>query len=58
LFYFCNISNLSQAALLLSKIPSEIVGEPLVANRFYDAVNVLLSLQVIDDFIILGVDVS
>eukprot|EP00258_Populus_trichocarpa_P005332 XP_002308131.3 cycloartenol synthase [Populus trichocarpa] len=34
-----------KAALLLSKIPSEIVGEPLVANRFYDAVNVLLSLQ-------------
>ncbi|XP_061964402.1 cycloartenol synthase isoform X2 [Populus nigra] len=34
-----------KAALLLSKIPSEIVGEPLVANRFYDAVNVILSLQ-------------
>ncbi|KAF6167333.1 hypothetical protein GIB67_043194 [Kingdonia uniflora] len=34
-----------KAALLLSKIPSEIVGEPLEANRFYDAVNVTLSLQ-------------
>ncbi|KAJ6331734.1 hypothetical protein OIU76_010170 [Salix suchowensis] len=34
-----------KAALLLSKIPSEIVGEPIVANRFYDAVNVILSLQ-------------
>lgn len=36
----------SQATLLLSKIPSDIVGEPLEANRLYDAVNVLLSLQV------------
>ncbi|KAJ4839941.1 Cycloartenol synthase [Turnera subulata] len=34
-----------KAALLLSKIPSEVVGEPLTANRFYDAVNVILSLQ-------------
>ncbi|KAB5514803.1 hypothetical protein DKX38_028709 [Salix brachista] len=34
-----------KAALLLSKITHEIVGEPLVANRFYDAVNVILSLQ-------------
>ncbi|KAG5226222.1 cycloartenol synthase family protein [Salix suchowensis] len=34
-----------KAALLLSKITPEIVGEPLVANRFYDAVNVILSLQ-------------
>uniref|UniRef100_A0A6N2KFM6 Terpene cyclase/mutase family member n=1 Tax=Salix viminalis TaxID=40686 RepID=A0A6N2KFM6_SALVM len=41
-------SNLSQAALLLSKITPEIVGEPLVANRFYDAVNVILSLQLIN----------
>ena len=35
-----------QAVLALSKIPSEIVGEPLDANRLYDAVNVTLSLQV------------
>ncbi|KAJ6435969.1 hypothetical protein OIU84_001074 [Salix udensis] len=34
-----------KAALFLSKITPEIVGEPLVANRFYDAVNVILSLQ-------------
>ncbi|KAL9377319.1 hypothetical protein Peur_031439 [Populus x canadensis] len=34
-----------KAALLLSKITPEIVGEPLAANRFYDAVNVILSLQ-------------
>ncbi|OWM86882.1 hypothetical protein CDL15_Pgr015918 [Punica granatum] len=34
-----------KAVLLLSKIPSEIVGEPLEAKRLYDAVNVILSLQ-------------
>ncbi|RXH78499.1 hypothetical protein DVH24_002017 [Malus domestica] len=34
-----------KAVLSLSKIPSEIVGEPLDANRLYDAVNVILSLQ-------------
>ncbi|KAK4755822.1 hypothetical protein SAY87_009579 [Trapa incisa] len=34
-----------KAALLLSKIPSEIVGEPLEAKQLYDAVNVILSLQ-------------
>ncbi|KAF2290132.1 hypothetical protein GH714_003331 [Hevea brasiliensis] len=34
-----------KAVLLLSKIPSEIVGEALDANRLYDAVNVVLSLQ-------------
>lgn len=39
-------SYLLQAVLVLSKIPSEIVGEPLDANRLYDAVNVILSLQV------------
>ncbi|XP_030942936.1 cycloartenol synthase 2 isoform X1 [Quercus lobata] len=33
-----------KAALLLSKIPTY-VGEPLDAKQFYDAVNVLLSLQ-------------
>lgn len=30
----------------MSKIPSEIVGEPLDTKRLYDAVNVILSLQV------------
>lgn len=35
-----------QAALLLSKVPKDIVGEPLDAKRFYDAVNVIISLQV------------
>ncbi|KAK1317213.1 Cycloartenol synthase [Acorus calamus] len=34
-----------KAALLFSEISSESVGEPLNAERFYDAVNVLLSLQ-------------
>ncbi|KAI4351132.1 hypothetical protein L6164_005515 [Bauhinia variegata] len=34
-----------KAALLLSKIPSQIVGEPLEAKQLYDAVNVILSLQ-------------
>ncbi|CAN6445099.1 unnamed protein product [Victoria cruziana] len=34
-----------KAALLLSKLPSEMVGEPLAAERLYDAVNVILSLQ-------------
>ncbi|KAG5611193.1 hypothetical protein H5410_022474 [Solanum commersonii] len=33
------------ACLLLSKLPVEIVGEPLKANHLYDAVNVMLSLQ-------------
>nr|KAJ0211141.1 hypothetical protein LSAT_V11C400209690 [Lactuca sativa] len=33
------------AALLLSKLPSKIVDEPLDAKRLYDAVNVILSLQ-------------
>ncbi|RXH71376.1 hypothetical protein DVH24_018731 [Malus domestica] len=34
-----------KAVLSLSKIPSEIVGEPLDTKRLYDAVNVILSLQ-------------
>uniref|UniRef100_A0A803P5K5 Terpene cyclase/mutase family member n=1 Tax=Cannabis sativa TaxID=3483 RepID=A0A803P5K5_CANSA len=34
-----------KAALLLSKLPSDIVGEPVQPNRLYDAVNVILSLQ-------------
>ncbi|XP_010271332.1 PREDICTED: cycloartenol Synthase isoform X2 [Nelumbo nucifera] len=34
-----------KAVLLLSKISSNIVGEPLDSRRLYDAVNVVLSLQ-------------
>ncbi|KAM1010822.1 hypothetical protein ACFX13_046998 [Malus domestica] len=34
-----------KAALLLSKLPTETVGESLDIKRFYDAVNVTLSLQ-------------
>lgn len=34
-----------KAALLLSQIPRENVGEPIDAERLYDAVNVILSLQ-------------
>uniref|UniRef100_A0A1D1XPI8 Terpene cyclase/mutase family member n=1 Tax=Anthurium amnicola TaxID=1678845 RepID=A0A1D1XPI8_9ARAE len=34
-----------KASLLLSRIPAEIVGEPIDAKRLYDAVNVLLSLM-------------
>lgn len=34
-----------KAALLLSKLPSGTVGEPLGAEKCYDAVNVILSLQ-------------
>nr|UAK14941.1 cycloartenol synthase [Cucumis sativus] len=35
----------SQAVLLLSKLPSEIVGKSVDEERLYDAVNVILSLQ-------------
>ncbi|KAF3773425.1 Cycloartenol synthase 2 [Nymphaea thermarum] len=35
-----------KAALLLAKLPSNVVGEPLAAEQFYDAVDVILSLQV------------
>ncbi|KAF5184269.1 Terpene cyclase/mutase family member [Thalictrum thalictroides] len=34
-----------KAALLLSKIPAESVGDPVNAKRLFDAVNVILSLQ-------------
>lgn len=34
-----------QAALLLSQMPVELVGEKMEDDRFYDAVNVILSLQ-------------
>ncbi|PRQ60758.1 putative cycloartenol synthase [Rosa chinensis] len=34
-----------KAALLLSRLPCEIVGEAIAADQLYDAVNVVLSLQ-------------
>ncbi|WCJ34666.1 Cycloartenol synthase [Euphorbia peplus] len=34
-----------KAALLLSKVPSDIVGDPVDVNRLCDGVNVILSLQ-------------
>ena len=34
-----------QCALLLSKMPEEVVGKGLEMERIYDAVNVILSLQ-------------
>lgn len=38
---------LVQAALLLSTMPSSIVGEEVITpNRLFEAVNVILSLQV------------
>lgn len=44
------ISDYLQAALLLSSIPSEIVGEAVQTDHLYDAVNVILSLQVKNGF--------
>ena len=35
-----------QAALLLSDLPSDIAGEAIPTDQLYDAVNMLLSLQV------------
>ncbi|KAJ4709155.1 Terpene cyclase/mutase family member [Melia azedarach] len=34
-----------KAALLLSQLPSDLVGEGMAADQLYDAVNVILSLQ-------------
>ncbi|CAN0924486.1 Cycloartenol synthase 2 [Linum grandiflorum] len=39
-----------KAALLLSQLPSQLVGEPLEAQRYYNAVNVIFSLQVLVPF--------
>jgi hypothetical protein len=39
-------SPLFQCCLLFSVMPPEIVGEKMEPERFYDSVNVLLSLQV------------
>lgn len=35
-----------QCALLFSQMPTQLVGEKLDVERLYDAVNVILSLQV------------
>ena len=35
-----------QVALLFSQMPQDLVGEKMETDRFYDAVNVILSLQV------------
>lgn len=50
-FYFVAVFQASvfiafQALLLLSKFPSDIVGDQMETCRFHDAVNILLSLQV------------
>ena len=57
----CNVGNFSQChdgltfaicliytqvALLLSKMPTNLVGEKMETQEFYDALNVILSLQV------------
>ncbi|XWS15968.1 hypothetical protein CRYUN_Cryun34aG0047100 [Craigia yunnanensis] len=39
------IAEALKAILLLSQLPAEIVGETIEAERIYDAVNILLSLQ-------------
>ncbi|XP_058113469.1 cycloartenol synthase-like isoform X1 [Magnolia sinica] len=45
----CQVSDCTteglKAVLLLSQISPKIVGEPLLAERIYDAVNIILSLQ-------------
>lgn len=41
-----------QVSLLLSQIRPELVGEKIEAEHLYDAVNVILSLQVLIEFII------
>lgn len=40
-----------QAVLLLSRFPSETVGESLDMKRLYDAVHVILSLQVMINYV-------
>jgi hypothetical protein len=51
-FYF-------QAALVLSKISPEIVGEPVEVNRLYDAVNCLMSYMVnISNFLVVVIILS
>lgn len=52
---FNNIYFFIQAALLLSKLPTGIVGESLDMKRLYDAVNVALSLQVMIGYMGVGI---
>lgn len=42
-----------QAVLLLSKLPTEMVGDPIGVERLHDAVNVILSLQVFKSWLLL-----
>lgn len=42
-----------QAVLLLSKLPTEMVGNALGVERLCDAVNVILSLQVFNSWLLL-----
>ncbi|KAG6767752.1 hypothetical protein POTOM_026637 [Populus tomentosa] len=42
--YIC-IGPVNKAVLLLSKLPTEMVGDPIGVERLHDAVNVILSLQ-------------
>ncbi|KAB5552009.1 hypothetical protein DKX38_009320 [Salix brachista] len=42
---FSTADNGWPAGILLSRYPSDMVGEAMPADRFYDAVNVILSLQ-------------
>lgn len=44
------VSWLSQTALLFSQMSPDLVGEKIETERFYDAVNVILSLQVIKNY--------
>lgn len=43
---FFPYSCLFQCCLLLSKLPPDVVGEKMEPERFYDSVNLILSLQV------------
>lgn len=40
-----------QTAMLLSQMPSHIVGEAVTADQSYDAINFILSLQVLKQLI-------
>nr|GMC58450.1 cycloartenol synthase 2-like isoform X2 [Ipomoea batatas] len=40
--------NVSQAALMLSRMPDDVVGEAIEPSRLYDAVDLILSLQMLN----------
>lgn len=51
MYFICLvILSFIKAALVLTKLPSEVVGEPVDTKRLYDAVNVIISLQVTQIF--------